>query len=47
MESAAYIRNWNKENAVEDLKGHGGKIISTCDKIIKEMKLHDFVEAKE
>ena len=47
MESAAYIRNWNKENAVEDLKGYGGKIISTCDKIIKEMKLHDFVEAKD
>lgn len=47
MESAAYIRNWNKENAIEDLKGHGAQIISTCDKIIKEMKLHDFLVAEE
>ena len=47
MESAAYIRNWNKENAVEDLRGHGAQIISTCDKIIKEMKLHDFLVAEE
>lgn len=46
-ESAAYIRSWNKEHAIEDLEGQGSKIISTCEKIIKKMKLHDFVEVKD
>ncbi len=45
-ESAAYIRGWAGQNAPEEIKGRGSKLIRTAQEIIDEMKLCDLLESK-
>ena len=45
-ESATYIRGWAGQNASEEIKGRGSKLIRTAQEIIDEMKLCDLLESK-
>ena len=45
-ESATYIRGWAGQNAPDEIKGRGSKLIRTAQEIIDEMKLCDLLESK-
>ena len=45
-ESSAYIKLWAGENSPKLIKGVGGKLIRVAQKIIDDMNLREYVEAK-